>query len=189
MHYPTNSSTVIVLQITSDIMIAKLVSKLLFATILLSLFQVPILTQHYIQYLAGYTDANQKQIDALQTLASDNGYSSVDALLTRWFSNSDPVIRADAENKQLMLIETQQLRRDLVYLQDANYIQALLYLTNPVNAEHLPAVWRNFKPGIPLTAEALLFSVMLALIFSGCGSVCWRVVRTKRSGSLRSTVN
>ena len=88
-----------------------------------------------------------------------------------------------------MLIETQQLRRDLVYLQDANYIQALLYLTNPVNAEHLPAVWRNFKPGIPLTAEALLFSVMLALIFSGCGSVCWRVVRTKRSGSLRSTVN
>ncbi|MDM7861936.1 DUF2937 family protein [Alteromonas sp. ASW11-36] len=170
-------------------MIAKLVSKLLFAAVLLLLFQVPILNQQYVQYLSGYIDANQKQIDALEILASNNGYPSVDTLLAQWLSNSDPVIRADAQNKQTMLVETEKLRGDLVYLRDAHYFQALLYFINPANAEHLPAVWRNFKPGIPLTIEPLLFSVLLALVFSGCGSLCWRVVRTKKRGDWRSTVS
>ncbi|WP_100655974.1 DUF2937 family protein [Alteromonas flava] len=139
------------------------VNKLWFALLLIALLQVPVLSTQYIQYLAGYVEANQQQIQQWQLLSERNNLSSVTVLLQRLSENTDPVVRQDANNKLMLLEETKQLEAGLAHLSLANYPQQLIYLLNPRQFDHLSAVLQRFKPGIPLGMNELFWSLGLAI--------------------------
>lgn len=147
-------------------MIKAILERLLFGALLICFLQVPILSDHYIQYLNGYLTANQDQVDQLNRLAAANRFDSAHALIESLSRNSDTVVRQDASNKMLMLEQNIQLKEDLSQLKEGNYFQRLLFFLDPTQFGKLGKVLVNFKPGIPLSVSDLLASVALALSFS-----------------------
>ena len=57
--------------------LARVIDKLLFAALFIAALQVPILADHYRQYLAGYFDATREQVAELEVLARQFNYPSV----------------------------------------------------------------------------------------------------------------
>ena len=147
-------------------MIRAVLERLLFGILLLVFLQVPILSDHYVQYLSGYLSASQKQINQLNTLANSNGFTSTQQLIDSLLANADGIVRQDAENKQVLVREHAQLTTDIERLQTGNYAQRLLFLLTPSQYTQLGQVLHNFKPGIPLTLSDLLASIGFALLFS-----------------------
>lgn len=147
-------------------MLRATLERLLFGALLIVFLQVPVLSEYYIQYLAGYVAANQDQVEQLNRLASSNQFSSTQALIDSLKRNNDPIVRQDADNKLQLLLQHQQLQADKKRLQTGNYVQRLFYLLNPTQYPTLVKVLNNFKPGIPLAINDLLASVGFALLFS-----------------------
>ena len=62
-------------------MLVRVFDKLIFAILFILALQVPILADHYRQYLSGYYDATREEVTALSTLAKKHGYPSANAML------------------------------------------------------------------------------------------------------------
>lgn len=170
-------------------MLQALVSKIIFAAALLLLMQVPILTTQTIQYMQGYIDANQAQIDALTQVARENGYASVESMLASLAMNDDPVVVQDTQNKRQMFEQTQYLKSELLQLQEAGYLQKFQFLVAPSHWQHVQNVVPNYRPGIPFQPIDLAYSLGLAVVFSVFLSGCRRVVSKKRKRSSFATVS
>ena len=81
-------------------MFIRVVDKIVFATLFVAALQVPILADHYRQYLSGYYDATREEVSAMSALATQHGYASVGAMLNALRQNSEAVVRADAEDRK-----------------------------------------------------------------------------------------
>ncbi|WP_100643970.1 DUF2937 family protein [Alteromonas facilis] len=158
-------------------MIKDTLSKLLFACILLLLLQVPILAAHYVQYLSGYIAANQSQIEKWETLSSDHAVENIEALIERLLSNSDAVVRQDAENKKDLILETKTMRDDMAYLSSANYPQQLIFMLSPDRVGRLKDVLQQFKPGIPLTIQDIIWSTGIAVLLNALLMFVYRGIK------------
>ena len=77
----------------------NLVDKFLFAVLLIAAMQIPILADHYRQYLSGYYDATQRTIEEYQALANQFGYSNVAQMIAALEQNDVALVREDARNK------------------------------------------------------------------------------------------
>lgn len=149
--------------------ILRLLDKLLFAALLIVTLQVPIVTDHYLQYLNGYLDATQGEVDHYQQLAGTYGYPDVAAMLAALNANSDPLVRDDAVHKQQVLAAHQSARQAMLTLQTSNYFEQFWYFAQPSQYARLGKVLTLYQPSLPLQPEAvgsaLVTSLTLYLLF------------------------
>jgi len=146
--------------------IINILDKILFGILLLVFFQVPILSDHYLQYVSGYYDATSKQVEGFKQNAAQHNYPDVYAMINDLRTNSNSVVRTDAEQKLETMREYEELTATITTLKEGNIYQRAWFIFNPSRWETLKKVHENFKPGIPLSVNDIGFSVLTALVLS-----------------------
>jgi hypothetical protein len=146
--------------------ILNIIEKIVFGALLLMLFQVPILADHYLQYVSGYYEATSKQVEGFKQNAVQHQYPDVYAMIDDLSNNSNSVVRTDAEQKMQTMQEYEELKLTIATLQNGNIVERAWFMFNPVRWETLQKVAANFKPGIPLGLNDIMFGVLIALLLS-----------------------
>jgi hypothetical protein len=162
-------------------MLTGILDKLVFAGVLLTLFQLPILASHYHQYLQGYVDANEQQIAQYQQLALQYHYPSLEAMLAEHQQNTVESVRADATLKSQQLVALQELKAGLTIFEHGSLWQQTHYMLQPAQYPQLVSVLRNFAPGIPLNPEYLGLCLLAALCFNLIAAAPWQLRRQYRT--------
>ncbi len=162
-------------------MIVNLLDKLIFAGLLLIAFQVPVLSDHYVQYLSGYYEATKHQVEGFRSNAVRHGYPDEYAMINDLLQNPNAVIKDDARQKQLTLREFDELTQTLTTLINGNYFERAWFISSPKQWKTLDKVLVNFKPGIPLSINDLVYSVLIALLLSTLLTLPLRVAFISRA--------
>ncbi|MCW8091363.1 DUF2937 family protein [Alteromonas sp. ASW11-130] len=144
----------------------RVLDKILFATLLLVALQVPILADHYRQYLTGYYDATAAQVEEYKALSVRHGYTHLEDMLAELEKSSNPVVRDDTQNKVNTLAMLKELNEGIRVLNRGHYYQQAWYMLSPSQNETLRRVLDNFHPSIPLSPEAVVFSLISAIIIN-----------------------
>lgn len=165
-------------------MIKGIVDKLVFATVLIALFQLPLFADHYRQYLAGFEAALRQEVEALHKLANQAGYLSTQALIDTHRASSITSVRLDADNKQALIIKHQDAVQAITLFNSGSLLDKARYMFAPERIDTLQSVSKNFQPGIPLNPEYLLLSALLALAFNLLASSpyhCYCYIKKRRA--------
>jgi hypothetical protein len=141
-----------------------MLDKLLFSALLVVAFQVPILADHYRQYLQGFYDATLEQVVYLDTLAANFGFHSAHDLIDYLVQSSDPIVQQDAKNKAQIMATKIQLEEDMRILSTGHYYAQAWYMLQPQHYPRLKQVMINFSPSIPLHPNALVWAIITALL-------------------------
>ena len=162
-------------------MIVNLLDKLLFGGILLIALQVPVLSDHYVQYLSGYYEATKHQVEGFRITAARHEYPDEYAMVNDLLQNPNPVIKDDARQKQWTLQTYDELTQSLATLINGNYFERAWYIGSPKQWKILQKVLANFKPGILLSLNDLGYSVLIALLFSALLTLPFRMLSIPRA--------
>jgi len=146
--------------------IFNIIEKILFGALLLLFFQVPILADHYLQFVSGYYDATSKQVEGYKQNAAQHQYADVYAMIDDLATNPNSVVRTDAEQKKQTMHEYEELKLTIATLKNGNIFERSWFMFNPARWETLKKVGENFKPGVPLGLQDIIFSVLTAVILS-----------------------
>jgi hypothetical protein len=146
--------------------IINIFDKIVFGALLILFFQVPILADHYLQFVSGYYDATEHQVEGFKENAAMHDYKDVYAMINDLLGNSNAVVRTDAEQKMQTMHEYEELKTTIATLQNGNIYQRAWFIFNPTRLDTLKKVYENFKPGIPLGLNDVGFSLLTALILS-----------------------
>ncbi|OFI34432.1 hypothetical protein BFC17_18570 [Alteromonas lipolytica] len=144
-------------------MIVRLIDKLFFAVLLIALLQIPIVTDHYLQYLHGYVDATETEVLHYQQLARDYGYADTDSMLSALIANSDPLVSADARHKQAVIQAHAQARQAMAILQSSHYFEQFWYFIQPRQYARLTKVLELYQPSLPLRPQAIGAAIVTAI--------------------------
>lgn len=147
-------------------MILNTLDKVLFASLLLTFFQLPLITNDYLQFINGYYLSTKSQVDGFKLNAETHEYTDVYAMVEDFKKNPNPAIRMDGEQKEQTLKEYEALEEGLSVLTHGNIVEKAMYMFNPERWEVLEEVMKNFKPGIPLTIYGLASSLLAALVLA-----------------------
>ncbi len=158
-------------------MIAGIIDKLIFGVVLITLMQLPLLADHYLQYLQGYLDAIQTEVNRDQALAKQYDYPNVHALITAHKQSPIASVQADAEHKSLRIQKLTHLQRSILVFTDGTLADKIAYMLTPKHSKTLAAVTHNFKPGIPLNPQYLIFCTFFALLLNLLGALPIKLVR------------
>lgn len=147
-------------------MISNLLDKIIFGALLIFFFQVPILSDHYLQFISGYYQATELQVNNFKKNAALHGYQDVYAMVEDFMKNNNAAVSKDGEQKLQTLREYEALKEALAILQSGNIFQRSWYMFHPSRWQVLENVLENFSPGIPLKISDVLYSIVLALLLS-----------------------
>jgi len=145
-------------------MFVRIFDKFVFAILFVAALQIPILANHYRQYLNGYYDATREEVSAMSALAEQHGYPSVNAMVQALKQNPEAVVRADAERKSTLFTKLDELAHGIRILEYGHYYEKVWYMLTPSRTTTLERVLDNFRPSIPLTPSAIIFSFITALL-------------------------
>ena len=161
-------------------MIGRLLDKLVFGVALIVALQMPLLVDHYHQYLSGWYKATQWQVDGYEATAKTHQFANAQAMIETHLKNPEPSVRTDAEQK----LATVELLADLSVGMDTfatgNLLEKMLFMLHPNRIQVLKDVVQNFKPGIPLNASGLVFALVVALLLNFLLMLPFRVFGRKR---------
>ena len=161
-------------------MIGRLLDKLVFGVALIVELQMPLLVDHYHQYLSGWYKATQWQVDGYEATAKTHQFANAQAMIENHLKNPEPSVRTDAEQK----LATVELLADLSVGMDTfatgNLLEKMLFMLHPNRIQVLKDVVQNFKPGIPLNASGLVFALVVALLLNFLLMLPFRVFGRKR---------
>ncbi|WP_261841561.1 DUF2937 family protein [Aliamphritea ceti] len=145
-------------------MIGKLLDKLVFGVTLIFALQIPQLADHYQQFLSGMYQATKSQVEGYESTASRYEYPSVRAMVEHHLKNDVKSVRADAQQKLATLELFEELEAGIQILKSGNIIDKATYMLNPVRYDYLEKTVHNFKPGIPLTTNGIVFGIVFGLV-------------------------
>ncbi|MGB0734083.1 MAG: DUF2937 family protein, partial [Pontibacterium sp.] len=121
--------------------------KLLFGSLLLALFQLPIFATQYGQYLNGYYEATATEVEGYEQTAKRNNYPSVQALIDAHLLNTSPSVRDDALQKQETLKRYTLLARGNQVFATESLVNQALFMASPSGWPMAAQVIKRFKPG------------------------------------------
>ncbi|MGY5453404.1 DUF2937 family protein [Agarivorans sp. MS3-6] len=148
-------------------MLVNTLDKVLFAVLLLAFFQMPILTEHYLQFVNGQYHSAKQQVDNFQINADLHQYASIDAMIDDFKQNSNLAVRTDAMQKQQTMANFRQLGQAIELFTQGNLYQKSIYMFSPERWQTLKKVLANFTPGISLNPLTIVYSVIAALFLGG----------------------
>lgn len=147
-------------------MILRLLDKLIFAVTLVLALQVPQLADHYHQFLSGLYQSTKWQVDGYEATARQYEYPDTNAMIGHHLQNNVASVRADAEQKLATLAIYEQLQDGMLVFKSGNLLKKAVYMFNPARLDYLKAALNNFKPGIPLSLDGLMFGLLLGLLLN-----------------------
>lgn len=147
-------------------MFVNLIDKIIFGVLLVLMFQIPILSDHYLQYLSGYYASTRDQVDGINANARQHDYPDAYAMIDDFRRNPNSAVRYDAEQKQQTMLEYQSLARSVAILQHGYFIEKIWFMANPAQWHVLRRVLENFRPGIPLNIADAIYAALIALILN-----------------------
>ena len=162
-------------------MIGKLLDKLVFAAALLVALQMPLLVEHYHQYLSGWYKATQWQVDGYEATAKNHQFADAQAMIEDHLKNAEPSVRADAEQKLATVDLLADLSGGMNTFTRGNLLEKMLFMLHPDRIHVLKEVVQNFKVGIPLSASGLAFGVVFALLLNFLIMLPFRIFGRKRA--------
>lgn len=166
-------------------MIGRLLDKLVFGVALIVALQMPLLVDHYHQYLSGWYKATQWQVDGYEATAKTHQFANAQAMIDAHLNNAEPSVRTDAEQKLATLERLADLRLGMDTFATGNLLEKMLFMLHPDRIHVLKDVIQNFKPGIPLNASGLAFGVVFALLLNFLIMLPFRVFGRRSAYSQR----
>ena len=147
-------------------MIVRVLDKVVFAVLFIIALQVPILADHYRQYLNGYYDALRDEITSSSEVAKQHGFASVDAMLESLKQNNESVVRENANSKAKRFAQINTLEVGMRKLEHGHYFEKLVFMASPSQYGTLNRVMDNFSPSIPLSPSSIVFSLVTAILLN-----------------------
>ena len=147
-------------------MIVRVLDKVLFAALFIITLQVPILADHYRQYLSGYYDALRDEVTSSTELAKQHGFSSVEAMLESLQQNNEAVVRENATLKAERFAQINIIEQGMRKLEHGHYFEKLVFMATPSQYDTLDRVLDNFRPSVPLTPSSIIFSLVTAILLN-----------------------
>lgn len=146
-------------------MLLNLLERLVFGVLLLAALQIPLICDHYLQFINGVYLTRKHDVERIEENARVSEYPSMDAMLDDLSTDIKPAVRHDVEQKRQILEEYRQAGIQVDKLQNGNYFErGWVVLSNP---EISSEVLRNFKPGIPLNPKDIVYSFLVSILLSG----------------------
>lgn len=143
-------------------MIKRIIDRLIFGGLLIATLQIPMLADHYLQYLSGFYDANKQQVSSYEDNARLHGFDSAESLINALLQEKNSIVRVDAEQKRDVLQQHHMLEQAIATLSEGHLIEKALYMFNPLRVDELQRVLIHFKPGIPIDMESIAICVVIA---------------------------
>lgn len=143
--------------------------------------QIPVFSDHYVQYLSGYYESTKHQVEGFRSNAARHGYSDERAMINDLMQNQSALIRDDARQKLHTLREYDELTQTLATLINGNYFERAWYISSPKQWKTLEKVLVNFKLGIPLSINDLAYSALIALLLSSLLTLHLRIVTASKA--------
>lgn len=147
-------------------MLLNLVDKCLFGSLLIVFLQVPILADHYTQFISGSFDATKLQVEGYEATAAEHQFADVKAMIETHLNNPEASVRSDAKQKIATMQRFEDLKFALHIFTQGHIFQKAIYMFQPAHWDTFKKVWPNFKPGLPLSLEYFLYAFVIALLFS-----------------------
>lgn len=147
-------------------MIGRLLDKLVFGVALIAALQMPLLVDHYHQYLSGWYKATKWQVDGYEATAKTHQFANAQAMIENHLKNAEPSVRTDAEQKLATVDRLADLSLGMDTFATGNLLEKMLFMLHPDRVYVLKDVVQNFKLGIPLNANGLAFGVLFALVLN-----------------------
>ena len=144
-------------------MIKRILDRLIFGGLLIATLQIPMLADHYLQYLSGFYDATTLQVNAYRANAQQHGFDSAESMIASLLQENNSVVRVDAEQKLKVLQQHDMLQQGMGILANGHLVDKTVYMFNPARFSELQRVLIHFTPGIPLDIESIAFCVVMAL--------------------------
>jgi hypothetical protein len=144
----------------------SLLDKLIFGAGLLIFLQVPKFVDDYEQFLAGYYESTKTQVAAWKQIARSHEFATLEDMITKHLKNSEPSVRDDAVLMALRVQELELLQKGIDIFKNDGIFHKLYWMLNPSRFSVIGKTLENFKAGIPLRAESLLFGFMGAFLLS-----------------------
>lgn len=147
-------------------MIINTLDKVVFGSLLLLAFQIPILSDHYLQFINGYYESTKQQVEGFRENAMMHEYADEYVMIEDLLNNPSPVVRTDAAQKQQTMQEYEQLKLAVTTLKNGNIFQKSWFMFKPDRWASVKKVLENFKPSIPLSFVDIIYSALMALLLS-----------------------
>ncbi|WP_111979343.1 DUF2937 family protein [Algibacillus agarilyticus] len=147
-------------------MVLNVLDKTLFTVLLLSFFQLPTLINEYLQFVNGYYQATQVQVEGWKQNAKMHEYINVQAMIDEFKQNENPAVRTDAQQKEATLKEYDELIQAIRILKEGTFFEKTHYIFHPQRWPVLREVVRELKPSIPLNIKEVGYSFLSALLLS-----------------------
>ena len=169
-------------------MIVRIFDKLTFAVALIIALQVPQLTDHYQQHLAGLYQATKWQVDGYKATAQMHAFPSVKAMIDRHLRNSEPSVKTDAQQKLLTLDLFADLEGGMTIFKQGNFFEKLIYMFTPTRFGILKNTIDNFKLGIPLTFTGIAFGLVFGFLLNQLIMLPFTIYSVKKRASKVNTI-
>jgi hypothetical protein len=147
-------------------MLRNILDKFLFGAFLLIALQVPILADHYGQFISGYFESTKMQVEGYEATAAQHGFANVKSMIDVHLANAEASVRTDAQQKLNTLQAYEDLKTAQLVFAQGNIFQKTGYMFNPARFGLLKKVLANFNPGVPLSVEYFIYAFLIALLLS-----------------------
>lgn len=144
----------------------NLLDKLAFGLALLFALQIPLLADHYQQFLASYYQATKVQVDGYKAVDANNQDTNVQSVVNDSRNNGSASIGSYARQKFDTLQEFAATEQAINLFENSNIVSKAIYMFNPKRADTLKQILNNFVPGLPLSGGGLLFGVIVGLLLN-----------------------
>ncbi|MBU2394175.1 MAG: DUF2937 family protein, partial [Gammaproteobacteria bacterium] len=112
-------------------MMGRLLDKLVFGAALILALQMPLLVDHYHQYLSGLYSATQWQVDGYEATAKAHQFADVNSMIDNHLKNAEPSVRTDAEQKRHTVELLQELTSGMDIFAHGNLLEKMIFMLHP----------------------------------------------------------
>jgi hypothetical protein len=169
----------------------SLLDKIVFGVLLIACLQLPLIADHYLQFLSGFHRATVQQVSLYESNALQHNYKNAEAMINALLTNQNAAIRTDAAQKLNTINSLKDQEAGLTILKEGHFFERIGYILAPSRHETLRAVLINFKIGLPLTLADFGMSALIATLLS---QLLWfasyliaKAIRRGRTNTLRTS--
>jgi hypothetical protein len=153
-----------------------LLDRILFALGLLLALQIPQFLDHYTQRYAGYRDAVADSVADYQRTADAHYDGNLDRLVDDLRAAPGGGVQEIGDKLQRDRDKLTEMDANLLVLRGDSLWAKLRYLAVDVDRPLARGALEDFKPGLPLTTDALICGAIGALLLSGLfNALVWLV--------------
>jgi hypothetical protein len=136
---------------------------------------IPSFIAQYRQRVGGRLDQVIQDLAPFQTIANLLHHGSLQELIQHHLSSPDPTFHSEGAAIQVMINSADLLRIALEAL-NTDLFHQLVYLATKIDPVIARATWDTFAPSFNLTAESVIFAVIVGILIWLVFLVVWNII-------------